>query len=244
VEWAVLESNFTFGQPQTLREQEETDSTLPERQIWTQIRSYFVRRRDFARLVAWARKQDFMGRWMPESHAAHRIFMGEFYWSPAYRYFEQPYYQRYAWTRGDRGEPLPCSVLVSTDSYSWEKGYDCSIDESISAYLPCQAVADGEGLGWDGVPAQWTREGVLTVQDPSILEPGPGALLIRADRLNEFLAKEKLGLLWTVIGEKVVYRESLEDWPGRLEFSGSYHLRDGKISSNFKTRFEGPRSRR
>ncbi|MCU1299205.1 MAG: hypothetical protein JWO91_3483 [Acidobacteriaceae bacterium] len=99
--WYVLEGNFHFSQPKTLQEEEQRESSLPVRQIWAHVRSYLVRKRDFSRLLGWAKKQDFTNRSMPESHDAGKLFLGEYYWSPAYRYFEQPYYDRYAWTKGD-----------------------------------------------------------------------------------------------------------------------------------------------
>jgi hypothetical protein len=80
-EWYVLESYYHFDQPRILALDEDRESSLPERQIWSQVRSYLVREGDFNRLTRWADKQDFMGRWMPESHDAGRLFLGEYYWS-------------------------------------------------------------------------------------------------------------------------------------------------------------------
>jgi len=62
--------------------------------------SYIVRKRDVNAFFDWARQQDFFGRWMPETHALYEVFLGEFFWSPAYAHFNVPYYHRDGWTRG------------------------------------------------------------------------------------------------------------------------------------------------
>lgn len=207
---------------------------MPERQIWAQVRSYFVRGRDFGRLTRWADKQNFMGHWMPESHGAGRLFLGEYFWSPAHRYFGQPYYERKAWTRGDRRGQLPVSVLVSSDVYSWGKGLDCSIDNAISILLPCRAIVEGLNLVWNSVPGQYVSGKTVVTQSPAVFESGPNALLVRKDCLLEFLQKKNLRLMWTVLAEKSVYLDDREAWPGRLEISGSYGL-DTDIVGTLRT---------
>ena len=51
----------------------------------------------------------------------------------------------------DNQHPLPCDVLVTTDSYLHEDGlYDCSIEDAISIYLPASWLVDKMGLSWRG----------------------------------------------------------------------------------------------
>ena len=177
---------------------------------------------------------------MPESHDISKLFLGEYYWSPAYQYFEQPYYERYAWTRHGRGKQLPVSVLVTSDVYLWEKGLDCSLDDSVSILLPCRALAEGLALKWNGVPGQYVSQERLAVQDPSVLNGGPRALLIEEGLLRRFLSEKGLCLMWTVLGEKAVYEDDDRYWPGRLEISASYGLQGKKIVGTCRTkRLEG-----
>jgi hypothetical protein len=233
--WYVLESNFDFSQPKTLQEEEERESSLPVRQVWTQLRSYFVHRRDFGRFIRWAEEQHFMGRWMPEARSAGQLFLGEYFWSPAFQYFEQPYYQRYAWTKGNSRKTLPVSVLVTADGYFWDRGLDCSIEDKVSLRLPCRALAESLDLRWNGVAGQYLSNGVVAVQDPSTALNGPSSLLVEQEALWRFLEKQNLALVWTVLGEKVVYEDDRDNWPGRLEFSGSYGLREDNISTSLRT---------
>ena len=36
----------------------------------------------------WATKQNFSGRWMPECREKYELFYREYYWSPAYKYYD------------------------------------------------------------------------------------------------------------------------------------------------------------
>lgn len=87
------------------------------------------------------------------------------------------------------------------------------------------------------------RDGTVVTQDPSAFVAGPAALLIRKDHLLEFLRQQKMRLLWTVLGEKNVYLDDREDWPGRLEISGSYGL-GAKITGTLRTKLVEGRKRR
>ena len=42
--------------------------------------------------MKWAEDVDFWGRWMPEPPEVYRMFLGEYGWSPAFRYFQQLFY--------------------------------------------------------------------------------------------------------------------------------------------------------
>lgn len=142
VGWVTLEGYPAFEQP--LPKYEDRFG-VPRRELWIQIRSYIVRKKDAGKFFRWAQEQDFSGRWMPESHDPSRLFLGEYFWSPAHRYFKQPYYQREPWIYEGR---LPCPVLIATDGYSQSAGYDCSIDDTLNLSLPSNLLYDEMKLNW------------------------------------------------------------------------------------------------
>ena len=118
-----------------------------------------------------------MDRWMPESHEQSNIFLGEFFWTPAFKYQQ-------GWTEKGR-RPLPCKVLVTADEYLHERGYDCSIEDAISMYLPAKWIVDRMNLSWGGEEGCYTNsEGHLVAQDPSVRKAGRGALLIDKSLLS------------------------------------------------------------
>jgi hypothetical protein len=78
------------------------------------------------------------GRWMPESTEDYKVFLGEFFWSPIYRSHDDSYHGHNGWTNGRR--QLPVKVCVTAESYLHERGYDCSIIDSLLLLLPSKNV--------------------------------------------------------------------------------------------------------
>jgi hypothetical protein len=228
--WLALETCTSWNEPVALGEER-----LARRQIWYMIKSYIVHKEDLDCVYDWAIQQDFMGRWMPESHESFQMFLGEFFWSPAFRYHNIPYFSRSSWTSG-RQNRIPREVLVTTDQYMQESsGFDCSIDESFSIYLPSQFLVDQMKLKWNGVEGYFFNQaGHLIAFDPSIREAGPIACLINREALIKFLNQNGYDILWTFLGEKII----LNDNPlhGRLEMSGAFRLLNNELKG--KVNFE------
>lgn len=181
-----------------------------------------------------------MGRWMPESRHLTEVFLGEFFWSPAYQSHLTPYHGYEDWTRGDQDQ-IPKEVLVTTERYFWENsGYDCSIDDTIEVYIPCKWLADLLGLQWNGVEGQFVdNKGNLIAFDPSVMTPGPGALLISRDFLLRALSEAGYDILWTFLGEKNIIggRMMPDEWKGRLEISGAFRIQAGKLEGSVHSKF-------
>ena len=228
-EWFVLECNYDWEKP-TPPEKDRLE--LKRRHIWYMLKSYLVRSDDEKCFYDWAKDQHFMNRWMPESHEQSNIFLGEFFWAPAYNYSNTSCNGLQGWTRGD-SRPLPCKVLVTADEYLQERGYDCSIEDTISMYLPAKWIVDKMDLTWSaGEDSFFNREGQLVVQDPSVRTAGRGALLIDKSLLSEFLECEGYRIVWTLLGEKSIRHSWKKDdhFLGRMELSGYVRMRDGKPS--------------
>lgn len=235
--WWVLEAYYNWQQPTP---PEEERFAFPRREIWYMLKSYIVRKSDMDKLFEWAQQQDFTGRWMPESHELYHVFLGEFFWSPAFEYYNTPYYHHAGWTRGS-DDRIPCQVLVSTEQYLWEHGnYDCSIDESVEIYLPCKWLSDEMALSSRGEEGCFFDDGGdLVAFDPSVKTPGPGALLMRREAFLKFLNAKGYDILWTIVGEKNIIggRMSPDEWKGRLELSGAYRIRENRITGVIKANF-------
>lgn len=237
--WLVLEAYYTWKPPIPLGEDRyET----PRRDIWYMLKSYIVKKNKMDELFSWAEKQNFMGRWMPESHEQTDIFLGEFFHYPAFEYHDVPYHGHDGWTRQTRNynEP-PCEVLVTTDQYMQEdSGYDCSIDETINIYLPAKWIVENMKLKWNGVEGHFYDNcGNLIAFDPSVKLSGPGALLIKKGAFRQFLDSSGHDVLWTVIGEKDIIggKMTQEKWKGRLEISGAYRIDQNRIHGGIHTWF-------
>lgn len=235
--WFTLEAQYTWEQPISPAEEHYE---LPRRRIWYQLRSYFVRKSDMDASLQWAEATDLKNERLPGSSTQFGIFLGEFFWSPAFRHFNVPYYDHEGWTQGIRNR-IPVRVLVSSDQYGQEgNDYDCSLNHNTHLYLPCQWLADSMSLRWNGVEGSFFDEtGALIAFDPSVRLSGPGALLLAKDALLNFLNANDYDILWTVTGEKQCIGGSLSPraWKGRLDCAGAYRLVNGRLEGELKTRF-------
>ena len=235
--WLVLETFFLWEKPAPPGEE---DFATPRRDMWYMLKSYLVRKSAAGEVFNWAKQQHFAGRWMPESHEVIGVFLGEFFWAPAFQYQNTPYYNHDGWTRG-RDKAIPKPVLVTTDRYMLEGNvYDCSVDDAIHIYLPAKWIVDRMELSWNGIEGSFfDQDSKLIAFDPSVRAPGPGALLIKKEAFLKFLNANGYEILWTVLGEKNILgsASSREEWPGRLEISGAYRLEQEKVTGSFSTKF-------
>jgi len=232
--WFAMEAFYRWEEP-TPPEEERFE--IPRREIWYMLKSYIVRKSDMDELFDWAKKQNFAGVWVPESHEVTGGFLGELFWAPAVQY------QHDGWTRGGDNR-IPREVMVATDQYMWEGGgHDCSIEDTIRVYLPCMWLTDGMGLRWNGVEGHFFDDkGNLIAFDPSTRASGPGALLMNRDALLSFLNDNDYDVLWTILGEKAIIGGGMP-WPalmGRLEISGAYRIDEDKIGGVRNARFVSP----
>jgi hypothetical protein len=241
-QWFVLDTHVEWKQP---AKPGHKNYELPQRDLWCIIGSYLVRRADAATFFRWAKRQDFMGRWMPESVGVYHIFFGEYFWAPAYREIINEY-QTDGWTRGSF-DRVPTDVLVtSLDFVNESSGFDCSIDASLQIKIPAPAIANGMQLRWSGSEGRYIDPaGRLAAFDPSVFEPGPGALLVRQDALKRYLADNGLELFWTLLGEKRLIGGNSRSEFGWLELSGIYRLTGDGIVGKLSAEHEiGPRPQR
>jgi hypothetical protein len=236
--WFALDGFYRWQQP-TPPEEEKFDIT--RREIWYILRGYLIHRSDIDELFGWALEQDFMGQWMPETHSLSGILLGEFFWSPAYNYYNDPYERTVGWQYGEPNSRVPRPVMPLADGYLQEdSGFDCSIDKTISIKLPNQLVVETMDLRWDGIEGSYfDRTGELMAFDPSVGEEGPSVLLINRQAFLTFLQENDYSVLWTALGKKQLIgggtaHQYLE---GTMELSGAYCIRDEKVEGKMTPKF-------
>ncbi len=238
--WFTIHGYYNWQQPTPAGEERYEGK---RRGLWYMLMCYLVKKADSTKLLKWAEKQRWMGRWMPESHETYDIFLGEFYWSPAFRDQDCYYYGRQGWTRG-RDDRIPTEILMANDEYAQEsRGFDCSIDDSIFIDLPCRFLAEGLNLDWRGVEGNWYDDGgQLIAFDPSVKCQGPRVSLFHRDLLIDFLNRQGLTLFWTLLGEKrtIGGRMSHQDYKGHLEINGAYILKNNVVTGKTHSRYITP----
>jgi hypothetical protein len=231
--WLNMQGYFVWElQPPADREWTEVE----RRDIWCICTGYLVRSEDADAFLKWAEGVDFWGRWMPDPPEVYQMFLGEYVWSPASRYFQQPYFGDKGWIQPEHDCPM--KVRAVTLEYMREgNGFDCSVDKSYQLRLPGSELVVGLGLRWTGNGAGYVNAaGKLAVFDPTAHADGPSALLVREDLLKEFLMREKLSICWTILGEKRVIGQGFDPaYHISSRMTGAYVLGDRTTNGFLKT---------
>ena len=213
-EWQLLEGYPTWS---TRRRDEEDDSSSGYRRVWTQIRGYLVKRKSAERVFKWMAKQHFMGGWMPEGADFHEGYVGEYPWGTLFTMYPDRWHGR-----GDSNKaparlvPVCNSVLASYEEDAFQSG-------TINVHVPARVFFEGERLHWDGLSGYCDEANHLRFLDPSVGEPGSPALLVDRSYLLDFLRRQDLAIVWSVLGMKTVFGGHAEAAPW-LEFSRAHLL--------------------
>ncbi len=229
--WVNAQGSFHWQQrPPPDRELTEGE----RRELWYLFTAYLIHRKDTDTFIHWAKGVNFWGRWMPNPPEVYEMFLGEYRWSAAFRYFQHQYNHDY----GDEGWTLPgngCPVKVQTFSFEYSceaGGFDCSIGTTCRLRLPSNDFIAKEGLRWSGNAADYLDvAGTLAAFDPTAAAEGPNAILIREDLLREYLARENLTLCWVILGEKRVFEVGFHprQYCG-LRITGAYVMAEGETT--------------
>ena len=237
VEWLVLETYPEWAEPDKLGQEKWN---YPHKRLRYQVRSYLVTKDGFKAMIEWAKHQNFMAGWMPESTDRYQVFSREYYWSPAFKFFKKPYYSGETWreihdpeSRRSIGE-----VTVATESFLWEEEYDYSKEDTISFLKPSETIYDGVGMMFSKQEGELVnRKGEIICFDPSVNNKSLSCLLVREKDFTGFLNKKELNIFWTVLGEKQIAggNSYKSDMIKRLEVSGVYYFDGNNIVGNINT---------
>lgn len=232
-EWLVLEGYPEWAEPKALGKKQWDH---PHKRMWCQIRSYIVSEDECQILHDWASKQDFMGRWMPESSDRYQVFNREYYWSNAHQYFNNYYYgglEQHEIELNETGND-EVEVNLTTISYLWEKGND----GSLSFLKPSTFIYQGMGLKpTRNVSEYVNKNNELSCFSPTKTNKNQGCLLVNKRLFLEYLKSNKLKVIWTILGEKnIIGGYNSQEYSGRLEINGAYKLNEQGFEGALSTK--------
>ena len=206
----------------------EDREKFPRRKIWFMLKSYIIKRERADEIYRWAQKQNFWGKWMPESHDWYGAFYGEYYWGKAY---ESLKVDCGTWHKIEKDD-FCFQVAVSTEEYFCETGtFDCSLDESMTNLLPCELLIKGRGLNHRIIEGKcFNKSGKLVAFDPSVEENGMSCLLFDIKELNQYLKENNYCMLWTLLGQKEIVVSAMRGGlVGSSIINAAALLKDGNI---------------
>jgi hypothetical protein len=218
--WVILE-----GYPEWSSEAPDMDWSGKYRLIWLHIRSYLISASDFNGCWKWLQKQRFMGDWMPKGIEFQDGFVGEYPWATTFNLYDDSYY-----LQSSEQTKLPCRMYPTCNSLRVSHKYDAYQEENIYFSLPARRFFEAEPLLWNRTNGYLSGDGVLRFLDPSIVEPGPSALLVDPSFLYKFLSDH--GIVWTVLGEKLIVGDHENMRPPRLVYNRVYTLGPNRLRSS------------
>jgi predicted ATPase len=238
--WVNVEGHFNWKQS-TPADMESSE--IDRRELWYIFSAYLIRSSEASEFMRWAETVDFWGRWMPDAPDSHRMFLGEYGWSPAFEHFQRPYCEDDGWVRPEQG----CPVQVRSIAFQYLQegsGFDCSVDKGFSIHLPVVDLIKSMQLHWTGNGGDFSDSaGALVAFDPTVHEKGPSALLIREDSLREALQRLGFTICWTALGEKRILEAGFgsHSQPS-LRLSGAYILDETGATGFLKCMVEDEKS--
>lgn len=191
--------------------------------LWYQIRSYIIDDNKFADFALWAIDQNFSGRWMPEVSDRYEMFGREYYWSPAYKYFEDEGITSQE-VLDPKSREKVADVELPCVKFLWESEYDYSKPNTVSYLKPSKQLFEGLDMRYSNVDGELVDEnGKLVCFDTSANHNSHGYFLVRKDALMQYLKSNHKRILWVMIGEKNLMGSMIphSEW---LEMSGAYYL--------------------
>lgn len=225
--WLVADISFDQARP-TPEGMDRYDTE--SRTFWCHLRSFLIRNEDVDAFMQWAEGVDFFGQWMPKVPTSHAMFLGEYGWSPAWKHFDNAYYEQDGWVQPEHG--CPVKICISSFEYHQESSsFDCSVDAAFTLHLPDVELQRAMNLTGSGYASEFIDStGQVSVKDPSAKDKGPAALVIREALLEEMARDKGLSICWMIVGEKQAYLPGPLERVGATHISGACTLRQGRIN--------------
>lgn len=197
----------------------------PHRYVWTHIESFLVPEKDFSVAYECIRHRNFFGKWMPEGTSWLYGFAGEYPWATPFNPHPDEDYGYHGF--GDNRLPVAFQPSWNNLVVEWE--YDSSLQD-YHMLVPAPLFFSPSDLFWNGKNGYRLLNGKTVFQDPSVTTEDPSALIGDANNLLERLDKLGLRLIWTLLGEKMIYnRADLQQMPVCVCSQTAYLERSGAL---------------
>lgn len=232
MEWVNLFSYNTIKSPK-----ETFDENALIRDIWTFIQAFVVKKEHLKTVCKQIEYVGLEGRSFRENSDIDGIYAREFYWSDTYcERVKEEYYGFAPFSIGHR-EFSEIEIAPAYLLYNHSSSEDSSMEESVNILMPNEWLYKGMELEYGKSNGVWVdKNGEIVVVDNAEYGKGHSALLIRKDRLIEFLKKESFVLFWPVLTERQAHFEHGTGGPGYEQNGGwAYMDENGKIHHQFRS---------
>ncbi len=228
-QWFNAYSFFLWQQP-TEPGQDRYDNI--SREVFLKISAYLVNSDDISKLLETAQKFEGVLDDLHGPRELSEVFLGEYYWSPIYKFHSDPYYGDSGW-KSSIHDDIPIPGLRMAESFTQSaSSYDCSIEDNIRILVPSAFLTENMNLRWKGIEGEYVAaNNEVAFWDPSVFQRGPEILLGKRDLINELLHQGGYEIVWFLSGEKRQLGLGLDrdEYLGRLQISVMYYTAKGEI---------------
>ena len=218
-EWLRLSHHATWKEPKRIGEDRYSG-----KQIWYFVQAFIVDKSDKKEIVTYLTKQNFFGRWLPERHENSYLFSREKYWSPAYKDTVATDDNMWSVIQDTNYMVIiadeEAKVTISGDKSGCNKSY-C---------IPCGLLFEGMDLRYAPMDGDLKNERGETI----VINKDENGCLIRKTALLEFLEKNNLDIIWTILGEKLSTYGTMVGAAYCKVPCGVFYLEDGEIVGKLK----------
>ena len=212
-QWTVLRGFWAEKQRES-----GIKANLPRLDCWFRINSVFIRKRDYKLVEKSLKNKRLTAPYtIGVPSTAYQGYLGEYPWHSIYKFMS-------GWRHPDSNSDLiPTEYFIPISEYKWESGDgDYSLDGSLSFYLPAKELVENLCLRINNNDfGSWKNDNEVIFCDPSIKQYGPSYALMDSQRLDEWLDKNGLDILWLIGGEKQLFSH-MDKFYGRLVYSGLF----------------------
>jgi len=192
----------------------------PRFEMWIHLRSWLMRERDSAKVIEHLRKTHFWGHGLGLPMLGGDGWLGEYPWAEQFADLRGRYPGTDDWI-GD----VPAPVSLTTCEY---QNHD--VDPPANKSIPSPQVLDLLKAHWSGRGLDYVNvSGHILAFNPSASQPGPDACIVDAIALLAALRRERMRIVWTVVGERRLIADHQNRAKGQCEVSGVYTLNRGRV---------------
>lgn len=196
------------------------------------IRSYIVKKQDIVKFIETLDTKPNLIHELVNLPHCYKMFNMEYYDYIAYDVLKDDY--RFEWFKIE-----DIDIANTTIEYFWEAEFDASKDDVFQICKPSKILYDGLRLKYSKQDIYFVNQDGNTVCfDPSSNNQTAQRLLIKKDKLTEFLNNNDMSIFWIMSGEKMVFATD-DNYLGRLVFDGyAFFDTDGKLKKYINKQFE------
>lgn len=222
-EWVSLEQHTTWYEPKSLGQDKHSSYT---KNIHYSLNSYIVKKKDKLKIAEFLQTKNLWSLHLPKNKQDGSGLMNrEKFWSPAYLDQEKE-------VKWEQIPSTPYKVIISTTNAKGLIEGDKS--GTIARYnIPCKTLFEALCLQYaptDGDFKDKTGEIIVKAINPE-------GVIIRKDKLFEYLKANDLDIIWTISGEKIAKEEG---YKGNREYyhggqpCGVFYFNENSLSGQLK----------